>query len=49
MFAELPQTLQQEVLFHLNHEDFVKAKAIHDAWKLSKTPVSPSDSTDKNL
>ncbi len=33
MFAELPETLKQDVLFYLNQDNFPKAKALHDAWK----------------
>lgn len=32
MFAHLPETLKKEVLYHLEKNDFPKAKAIHDAW-----------------
>ena len=32
MFTELPESLQKEVLFYLQSDDFRTAKAIHDAW-----------------
>lgn len=32
MFAQLPDILKKEVLYHLENNNFPKAKAIHDAW-----------------
>ena len=32
MFAQLPEPIKQEVLNHLQKDNFQQAKAIHDAW-----------------
>lgn len=32
MFAQLPERIKQEVLYHLQKDNFRQAKAIHDAW-----------------
>lgn len=42
MFAQLPETLKKEVLYHLKRDNFPRAKAIHDSWLKSQKSQSRS-------
>lgn len=33
MFARLPESLKQQVLYYLSRDNFPEAKAIYDTWK----------------
>jgi hypothetical protein len=32
MFGNLPETVKQEVLYHLQHDNFPAAKRLYDSW-----------------
>lgn len=32
MFAQLPETLKKQVIYYLDRDNFIEAKAIYDTW-----------------
>lgn len=42
MFSKLPEKLKQEILLHLQNDNFPAAKAIYDRWEQKTSHLNQS-------